>query len=124
MPGNRDTLWTRPKELSIDIRKALFEFHSKYYSANLMTLAVLGKESLDELQATVQTLFSPVLNTDEVLPIWPENPYTKNELGVWINVVPVKELRDIHIIFPFPDTRSMYESSVSTSQFLFNYHKS
>lgn len=32
-----------PKVKGIDVRKALLEFHSKYYSANLMKLTLIGK---------------------------------------------------------------------------------
>jgi len=113
LSGNLDTLWVKPKEKSIDIRQALFDYHNKYYSANLMTLSVLGKESLDELQETVERLFSPVRNTNEPMPIWTENPYTENELGVWINLVPVKDLRDMHVVFPYGDITSMHDSAVS-----------
>ena len=42
-PGNKCTLKTRPQELGVDVRKELLNFHSKYYSSNLMTLAVVGK---------------------------------------------------------------------------------
>jgi insulysin len=97
--------------MSIDIRQTLFEYHRKYYSANLMTLAVLGSQSLDELQATVEALFSPIQNKNEPLPRWPESPYTSNERQVWINVLPVKDLRELHIVFPFPDTTSLYLSA-------------
>jgi len=31
-------------------RKALLDFHTTYYSADIMKLAVVGRESLDELQ--------------------------------------------------------------------------
>lgn len=32
-----------PKEKNIDTREALLKFHKRYYSANIMTLCVLGK---------------------------------------------------------------------------------
>ena len=38
-----------PKANGVDIREQLLEFHSKYYSANLMRLVVLGREPLDAL---------------------------------------------------------------------------
>ena len=41
--GNKTTLETRPRELGIDVQKALLEFHEKYYSANIMSLTVIGK---------------------------------------------------------------------------------
>jgi hypothetical protein len=36
----------------------LLNFHQKWYSANIMGLAVVGKQSLDELETSVIDLFS------------------------------------------------------------------
>lgn len=41
--GNKDTLSVQPKESGINVRDKLLEFHDKWYSANIMCLAVLGK---------------------------------------------------------------------------------
>ena len=43
LSGNKSTLETKPRELGIDVSKALLEFHEKYYSANMMSLTVIGK---------------------------------------------------------------------------------
>lgn len=42
-PGNRDTLERIPRERGIDVRQELLKFHQKWYSANIMTLIVVGK---------------------------------------------------------------------------------
>jgi insulysin len=39
--GNRETLWTRPREKNVDVRSALMDYHRAYYSANLMSLGKL-----------------------------------------------------------------------------------
>ena len=41
--GNKETLVSLPSSRGQDVRKELLEFHSKYYSSNVMALAVLGK---------------------------------------------------------------------------------
>ena len=41
--GSLETLWETPRRLGIDVRQGLLDFHAKYYSANLMALAVLGR---------------------------------------------------------------------------------
>ena len=41
--GNKLTLETRPSKDGIDIRQELLQFHSTYYSSNLMGLCVLGR---------------------------------------------------------------------------------
>lgn len=111
--GNRETLWVRPKEKNVDVRSSLLEFHKNHYSANIMSLAVLGSESLDELQLLVESLFTDVVNSDVAAPIWPENPYGENELQTIVEMVPIKDIRHLSVMFPIPDTTKQYKSSVS-----------
>lgn len=93
--GNRETLWTRPREKNIDVRSALMDYHRAYYSANLMSLAVLGAESLDELQKLAEEMFLDVENQNVTAPFWPENPYGPNELQIQIEMVPIKDIRHL-----------------------------
>eukprot|EP01032_Pedospumella_encystans_P019896 gene19896-22612_t len=58
--GNKHTLETQSKEQGMDLRQELVKFHSQYYTANLMTLSVLGNQSLPELEAYVKTHFSGI----------------------------------------------------------------
>ena len=46
--GSLETLKVVPAEKGIDIRELLMKFHSKYYSSNIMSVAVLGKGTLFE----------------------------------------------------------------------------
>ncbi|XP_052757227.1 insulin-degrading enzyme [Galleria mellonella] len=108
--GNRETLETIPKSKGIDVRKELLKFHQEWYSSNIMTLVVLGKESLDELQATVVPLFSAVEDRSVEAPQWPEHPYPSQLRRKRAYCVPVKDLRSLSIDFPIPDTRKHYKS--------------
>ncbi|XP_013403642.1 insulin-degrading enzyme [Lingula anatina] len=109
--GNKYTLETRPKELGINTRDELLKFHSKFYSANIMGLSVLGKESLDELQEMVLDLFSNVENKEVAIPEWPESPYGPEQLQVKAFVVPVKDIRNLSILWPIPDLQEHYKSN-------------
>ncbi|XP_035713273.1 insulin-degrading enzyme [Folsomia candida] len=109
--GTRWTLWTRPRDMEIDVRSALMDFHKTYYSANLMSLVVLGSETLDELQRLVEDRFLEVDNRDVEAPFWKESPYGADQLQVYLQVVPVKEVRQLHLIFPTPDTTPHYKAS-------------
>ena len=60
--GNRETLETTPAKNGIDVRRVLLDFHEKYYSASIMKLCVVGKETLDQLQAMVEPRFSRIRN--------------------------------------------------------------
>ena len=66
--GNRATLQEGPKKVGLDIREELLQYHSKYYSANMMTLAVVSKQDLDTLERWATDMFSGVPNKDSPPP--------------------------------------------------------
>lgn len=101
--GSRTTLLLNTQAAGIDLRQALLDFHARHYSANLMTLAILGRESLDDLQALVQSKFSAVKTTNAVALILPAAPYSSEQLGRRIHVVPVKDTRTLELAFVLPD---------------------
>jgi insulysin len=41
--GSWVTLWETPSTLGLDLRQQLLQFHETYYSANVMTLCIIGK---------------------------------------------------------------------------------
>ena len=67
--GNKHTLTDVPKSHGVNVREELFNFYSTHYSSHLMTLTIVGKESLDDLQSMTQEYFSDVKRneTAEVL---------------------------------------------------------
>lgn len=109
--GSKQTLYDLPKQAGIDVRDELFKFHDKWYSANIMCLAVLGKESLDELEEMVVEKFSPIANKNIEAMIWDKKPYTPDKLGTLTSVVPVKDMRTLSISFQMEDLDKHYKSS-------------
>ncbi|XP_018347269.1 PREDICTED: insulin-degrading enzyme-like, partial [Trachymyrmex septentrionalis] len=106
--GNRETLDTIPKQKGINVRNKLLEFHEKYYSANIMSLSVLGKESLDELENMVVDLFCEVRNNEIEVPICPEYPFKDEHFRTIWYIVPIEDIRYLDISFPLPDMRQHY----------------
>ncbi|RXG67447.1 Insulin-degrading enzyme [Armadillidium vulgare] len=109
--GNKDTLDIIPKQNGISVRNCLLDFHKKYYSANIMALAILGKENLNELEEIAISLFSDVENHDVEIPYWSEHPFSEKELKKKAFIVPVKDIRNLNITFPIPDLRPYYKTS-------------
>ncbi|XP_065207037.1 insulin-degrading enzyme [Planococcus citri] len=109
--GNKDTLDVIPKSKGIEIRKKLLDFHNTWYSANIMCLAVLGRESLDELENLVSNLFDDVNNKDVECPIYNDHPYGSEQLKRKFYVVPVKDIRSLKISFSAPDVIDQYRTS-------------
>ncbi|CAN0248843.1 unnamed protein product, partial [Discosporangium mesarthrocarpum] len=109
--GNKKTLGEDPRAAGVDTRAELLAFHSKRYSANLMRLAVLGRQGLDELQAMVVRMFGEVVNTDAPAPSFPKTPpFGPDQMKQRMNVVPVKEVREVMMCWPIPPVEKHYRS--------------
>ncbi|XP_075906176.1 insulin-degrading enzyme isoform X2 [Nelusetta ayraudi] len=109
--GNKLTLETRPSQDGIDVREELLQFHSTYYSSNLMGLCVIGRESLDELTSMVVKLFGEVENKNVPIPEFPEHPFQEEHLRQFYKVVPIKDIRNLYVTFPIPDLQKYYKSN-------------
>ena len=97
--GNLDTLADRQDS---KVRDDLVSFYRKYYSANQMALAVLGKESIAELKKMVSSRFGkiPDRNTrplDVKVPL-----FTPRQRGIRIDIVPLKKQQELTLSFPMP----------------------
>jgi len=88
----------------------LLAFYHAHYSANLMTLSLVGKASLDQLEQWARTYFSPVKNLN-----LPENRFpadylpTKPALRL-ARMEPIKDLRTLSLEFPLPATQKNWAS--------------
>lgn len=58
--GNLETLNDEPVSRGLNVRDILLQFYKEQYSANIMSLVILGKESLDDLTEWAITKFSDV----------------------------------------------------------------
>ena len=63
----------------------MLDFHAKWYSANIMALAVVGKGDLDQLESMVVEKFSNVVNKSVQVPSWTDHPYA-DQGGVQLKV--------------------------------------
>ncbi|MCH8842001.1 MAG: insulinase family protein [SAR324 cluster bacterium] len=101
--GNLETL------AGVD-RQRLLDFYTSRYSANVMTLAVLGNRGLDELEATVRDRFEELANRNLSRPRYARTYLdTKPALRV-VTVEPVKDQRSLIVEFPLPPTRQHYDA--------------
>lgn len=50
------------------MREDLLAFHKKWYSSNIMNLAISGNHSIEDMEAWVREKFEPVKNLNVTLP--------------------------------------------------------
>lgn len=101
--GNLDSLSDRKGS---NIRDELIRFYQNHYSANLMTLAVVGKEPLPELKKMVQR-FSAIPNRN--IAIKPVRVPLFNKQEVRLNIVPLQDMRQLTLSFTTPWHDSYYQ---------------
>lgn len=103
--GSRETLLDMPKAHSLDTRTALLDFHRRYYSANLMSLCVIGPYDLDVLLEWVTELFSSIPNYNTPPPYEQYNhiqPLLPDHLGLMYHFETITDIRllEIHWLTP------------------------
>uniref|UniRef100_A0A8R1HQ00 Insulin-degrading enzyme n=1 Tax=Caenorhabditis japonica TaxID=281687 RepID=A0A8R1HQ00_CAEJA len=109
--GNKQTLLVDARKKGIEPRDALLQFHKKWYSSDIMSCCIIGRESLDELEGYLGTLgFDAIENKKVARQVWSEYPYGPEQLGKKVEVVPIKDTRLLTLSFPFPDLNGEYET--------------
>ena len=88
--GNADTLKKIPESLGLCPRDLVIEFYKKYYSSNIMKLAIYGSESLDVMQKWVEEKFSAIPDKSLASPHFDSDPYGPEQLMKILEVVPVR----------------------------------
>lgn len=99
---------TPEEPLNDSVRNALIAFYERYYSANLMSLVVLGSESLDELEAMTAYRFAKIPNSDAVVSDAVIPLYPADFLPARVNIEPLKEERRLSLSFPIPTAKDFY----------------
>jgi insulysin len=106
--GNKQTLAVDTRDAGLNLREQLIEFYGKYYSANQMTLAVVGPQSIDSLKAMVAEKFADIPNKGVpapeeawkgIIPIY-NGASLIPSFGHVVKVVPVQDLRQVSLTWP------------------------
>ena len=92
------------------VREELLAFYQQHYSANRMSLVVLGKQSVAELKQMITEQFTAVANRNSPEPSFKQPLFASKQLPLRINTQPHKNLRQIKYLFPIPSTRPYYQS--------------
>ncbi len=97
--GSLDTLQDKAAG---SLEQALHEHYARYYSANMMSLAIIGQESLDELEALALTYFQAIENRNADAPRTDEPLFVQGQLPALLEIEPVRDTRSLSYTFPIP----------------------
>jgi len=95
--GNKETLRDKPGSV---LNEELIDFYNRYYSANIMTLAMVSNKSLEEQEALVRQYFSGVENKGIERPEVTVSGVTEAEMGKKIYYASVKDMKMLMLRFP------------------------
>ena len=92
--GNQETLSKIP-----NLRKEVIAFYQKKYSPNLIKIAVLGKESLDELEKMVRAKFKPIKKRVYKIKRTSVKAFNTRNLPFSIQIQSLKKIRELNLLF-------------------------
>ena len=103
--GSLETLNNDNGDLYQDLRR----FYKRYYVASNMALVVYGGQSLDQLESMVKVSFSDVPAGNKPDLSMGAEPYRSQDLGVRVNIVPLKDTRILSLSFPTESVQAYYK---------------
>ena len=106
--GNLQTLKIWPEAKNISVRAEMIQFYNTFYSSNLMTAAIIGKEDIDSLTKVAIDNLSGIQNKHVTRPNFSGQNYLREpkasdqQQGKIILIEPVKDIRILRIIMKMP----------------------
>jgi len=92
------------------LRPDLIQFWRNHYSANLMTLAVYGPQSLDQLETMVRDRFQAIANRQLEPRQHSEPLYAPDSLPSRVTAQAIKDVRKLVLSFPIPSQEASYRT--------------
>lgn len=101
--GNFTTLNDEPVSRGVNVRDVLLQFYKEQYSANIMSLVILGKESLDDLTEWAITKFSDVPDNSLPRPSYDgQLIYGPEQMGKLTKAKPIMVANKLEMSFLLP----------------------
>lgn len=107
--GNKDSLGDDPSRPAV--REQLIEFYNRYYSAQRMVLAIVGPQSISELEGMVHENFSSIPRRTVANNIIQELAFTPRETGIKLSIKPISETSRLILNFPIPEQFQNYDNN-------------
>lgn len=102
--GNIVTLNDEPETRLLNVRDVLLDFYREQYSSNIMSLVVLGKESLDDLTEWAVTKFAAVPNANLPRPHYNDEPlFGPDQIGKLTRAKSIMDSNKLELTFLIPD---------------------
>ncbi|GGW31757.1 insulinase family protein [Vreelandella hamiltonii] len=107
--GSRDTL-ASPPEGEATLRERVIDFYHRYYDANVMNLAVVAPQPLDELESLVVERFAEIPDHGLSVPVIDAPLVDSDTLPRYIERQSLQDRRQLRFYFPIPDPTDEYRT--------------
>ena len=91
-------------------REELIQFYKQHYSANRMGIALLSTHSLETMESWCRKYFSLVKNYNLDRNKYDPKFLEEKETFRLVQIDPVKDVRNLNLLFALPGTRHLYKS--------------
>ena len=98
------------KTLKNVTNKVLVDFYQRYYSANVMKLALLSPLTLAAQEKLVREIFAPIKNKNIAKPTYSPEIFADASLPQRINIVPIADLKELRLTFAIPSPHKYWRS--------------
>ena len=92
------------------LRPDLIEFWKQHYSSNIMSLAVYGPQTLDELESMVRGRFDAIENRNLETKRHVASLYRAEDLPAKVTAEALKDVRSLSLTFPIPSQEENYRT--------------
>ncbi len=103
--GNLETLADKPGSVLNDSMKA---FYQRYYSANIMRLTLVGKQSIPELKILAEKYFASIPNKNITQPQITMPGLTEAQMSKSIHYKPNKDVKALYVDFPMKSNKAQW----------------
>ncbi|PMR76290.1 peptidase M16 [Billgrantia endophytica] len=104
--GSRETL--DPPEGETALRERVIDFYERHYDANVMHLALVGPQPLDELEAMVSERFAAIADRGLERPVIEAPLVNREDLPRHLELQSARDSRHVRFMFPVPDPIEEY----------------
>ncbi|MFW6345268.1 MAG: insulinase family protein [Halomonas sp.] len=105
--GSRETL-ADPADGEPSLRERVIDFYERYYDANVMHLALVAPQPLDELESLVAERFAAIPDRELSAPEITAPLALSDTLPQRVAVQSVRDSRQLRLLFPIPDPITEY----------------
>ena len=107
--GSRETL-ASPPEGEATLRERVIDFYHQHYDANVMNLAIVAPQPLDQLEELVAKRFADIPNNDLSVPTIDAPLVDADTLPHYIERQSLQDRRQLRFYFPVPDPTDDYRT--------------